>query len=247
MSLILEALRKSEAERQIGRPPGLLSPAGVAEPERRWRLGMPIAVIAVLLVAAGAWWLGTRSAPNPATQVAASGGDTAPAGSAAAVPETNTTAPSPAAAPPASSAAGSSAGSGLPAQTRPPQVGGGANRNAPAATTSAPAPAAAAGSDTPKPAVPASPLPRDPASVPAAPTIPYARLDQMPAAERASLPSLKLTVHVYAEERDRRFAIIDGHRRADGDVIQDGLSVEEILPDGVLLKVGARTWMLPRP
>lgn len=69
----------------------------------------------------------------------------------------------------------------------------------------------------------------------------------MPAAERANLPELKITVHVFSEDPERRFAILDGRRRADGDVIQDGLSVQAILPDGVLLKVGERTWMLQRP
>src|SRR3546814_1275002 len=60
MSLILQALRKSEAQRQLGQAPSLLSavPGLSAKRSNRWRrIGY---LLVVVLVAFGAWWLGQR-------------------------------------------------------------------------------------------------------------------------------------------------------------------------------------------
>lgn len=69
----------------------------------------------------------------------------------------------------------------------------------------------------------------------------------MPAADRARLPALKLSVHLYAEQSDRRFAIIDGRRVTDSDSLANDLTVKAIVPEGVLLVFEGRTWLLPRP
>lgn len=62
MSLILEALKKSEARRQLGETPGLGTPFTVT---RRRRSALPLlAVLVVVAVAFGAWYLRT---PAPAT------------------------------------------------------------------------------------------------------------------------------------------------------------------------------------
>lgn len=71
MSLILEALRKSEAERQLGRVPGLLTPMPIATRARRRWSPLAAAVPALLAVAAAGWWFGGASVPwrqpSPAT------------------------------------------------------------------------------------------------------------------------------------------------------------------------------------
>src|SRR5690606_20968898 len=79
VSLILEALKKSEAERRLGKAPELLSPAPVA----RRRHGLwPLAAAMLLAVALSTgitWWL-LRPAPSPANgEVAAPAGHAAPA------------------------------------------------------------------------------------------------------------------------------------------------------------------------
>jgi general secretion pathway protein B len=61
MSLILEALKKSEAKRQLGEAPGLGTPFTVA---RRRRSPLPLIVLLVL-VAAGFGWYYLRPAPAP--------------------------------------------------------------------------------------------------------------------------------------------------------------------------------------
>ena len=63
MSLILEALKKSEARRQLGEAPGLGTPFTVA---RRRRSPLPIIVVLVLAVAAFGWYY-VRSMPRHST------------------------------------------------------------------------------------------------------------------------------------------------------------------------------------
>src|SRR5688500_14815166 len=73
MSLILDALKKSEAERQLGRAPGLTSPMPLRRGETGERARSPLryalwlAIVAMAIAAA--WWLarGTRS-EDPAAE-----------------------------------------------------------------------------------------------------------------------------------------------------------------------------------
>lgn len=48
-------------------------------------------------------------------------------------------------------------------------------------------------------------------------------------------PQARVTVHVYAEEPSKRFVIINSMRAREGDRTDEGLVVEEIRPDGVVL------------
>ncbi len=66
MSLILEALRKSEAQRRLGQVPDLLT--GMADPGRVRRPALsawPWFVLGVLVVALTAWWLGRQYGSEP--------------------------------------------------------------------------------------------------------------------------------------------------------------------------------------
>ena len=70
MSLILEALKKSEAERRLGHAPDLLTPARAAPPRRpAWLAGFALGLaLALLAVALAAWWF--RPAPAPSGAIA---------------------------------------------------------------------------------------------------------------------------------------------------------------------------------
>ena len=109
MSYILDALKKSERERALGRVPTLDTP--VAAPRRRaWRWAAAAAALLALAGGAG-WWLAPRQAVAPATPAAGTG--PAPAAARAPAPRAPTAAsavppgppPAPAAAPGASAPA----------------------------------------------------------------------------------------------------------------------------------------------
>jgi general secretion pathway protein B len=70
MSLILEALKKSEAKRQLGEAPGLGTPFTVA---RRRRSPLPVIVLLVLAAVGFGWYyLRPTPAPTPASETGAS-------------------------------------------------------------------------------------------------------------------------------------------------------------------------------
>ncbi len=70
MSFILDALRKSEHERQRSAVPGLSQvPLAAPQPQMpRWALGVLGVLIAAVVVLGGAWWL---TAGGPAESAAA--------------------------------------------------------------------------------------------------------------------------------------------------------------------------------
>jgi general secretion pathway protein B len=63
VSFILDALRKSEHERQRSAVPGLSQvPLATPQPEvPRWAIGIMAALAAALLIIGGAWWQSTRA------------------------------------------------------------------------------------------------------------------------------------------------------------------------------------------
>lgn len=237
MSLILDALRKSEAERRRGQAPDLFAPAGVA---RAQRVKPPIAMIGVALAAMLAaaiivFWPSQPTRPVPAAVTPAA------TETAAAAPPTATEAaipvlPSPVLRMPKSRVA-------------PPENAGARD-----------APPIAAAPEIAKPAEPvtdvaaapddvagnlAKPELTDPApsiDEPALPTL--ATLDS---GARAALPPLQLSMHVWSPDVSRRFAIIDGQRLGEGGKLA-GAVVAQIRRDGVVLSLAdGRQFLLPRP
>lgn len=217
MSLILEALRKSEAERQRGRAPGLfVAQAGVPAPARRapgwaWALG---ALLVAVLVAWGLreWQRGAPVAVAPAAPAAVP--------IAAAVPLPSPPPPLPRHAPPSLP---------RPAPSPSPEPATAPTPASTATLTSVPAPALP---DTDSPAVTEPSLPS---------------LAQLPAAERAQLPALKLSMHVYADDPAQRFVILDGRRLGEGASPAAGVVLEQIRRDGLVLSVNGQRLLLARP
>lgn len=236
MSVILDALRKSEAERQRGRAPGLFVEQ-VALPSRRRRRPAWIFVLPALLAAGivASWFL------RPQTN--------GPTVAAVAVDAPPTTMPAPgapvAAAPAPALPVPADVNSRMPPPQLLPNVPPPAPQTAPpaaAATVPAPAPAvsaAAAAEPPPAPAEAAAP------TLPVEPLLP--RLADLPAAERAALPPLKLSMHVFADEPAQRFVILDGRRQGEGASPASGVVIEEIRRDGVVLSANGRRLLLPRP
>jgi len=224
MSLILEALRKSEAERRRAQAPDLraeLPPAParprVAIPAWAWLLPAS----AVLLAAA--WLMRTPDRASPsteATDAAATHRDTMPPGLPAVPrlsPPTVAVAPKPAAIARASQAL----------RAPPPAVV---------------QPAVVA---TPKPVPMIEPVPPPVATAPAAAgDHDVLQLSDLSATERKSLPPLKVSMHLWDADPARRFVIVDGNRLVEGDRIGDAV-VTTITADGVLLDWNGRRLKLP--
>jgi len=221
MSFILDALRKSEHERERRALPGLVESkiARDAPSTLAWVLGG----FGVLLVLNGAIlaYLLLRPAPAPApaagAATAASVAPVAAATSARATPptavdETGRVRP----------LAGEVADAELaPDVPEPPPVAHPATTGRVATPAPAPAPAPLGG--------------------PAWPT-----LRQLPASEAAALPPLNLDLHVYSSVAAQRFVIINGQRAREGGQLREGLVVEQITPDGALLNHQGRRFLLTR-
>jgi hypothetical protein len=61
-----------------------------------------------------------------------------------------------------------------------------------------------------------------------------------------ALPQLRLDLHVYAAKPQERFALINMHKMHEGDSLQDGVRVESITSDGVVLSHNGSKFLLPR-
>jgi len=227
MSLILDALRKSEAERRRGKSPdlfaGLPTPTATQRPQLL-RLWPWFALAALCLAAASVFWI-AREADAPTVI------EPAPR---AAIEETGAM-PIAAEEPAPPSAAPAPTPSVAPTIAPPPPIS--SPQAAPANVAAIPLEAAA-------PAVAAAQPPPPPVAENEGESLPPIAV--LTASERASLPPLKLSMHVWDREPGKRFAIIDGHRISEGAVVGNGV-IQEIRRDGVVIEIDGRRILLPRP
>jgi general secretion pathway protein B len=218
MSLILEALRKSEAERRRAVVPDLLAEAEVVAPvasraPARW----PWVAATGALMLAVSWFAMRDHGPAPLTVVSV------PQVSATSSPESATPAPTP-------------APTRTPALRRPLVVA------APAPAAPAVAKPEATAVDTPPARI--EPLPSAAPPHPAPVIDTTDRVDDLVGEERKQLPPLKLSMHMWNDDAAQRFVIIDGTRLRVGDRL-GAVVVADILPDGVLLDCNGRALKLP--
>ena len=59
---------------------------------------------------------------------------------------------------------------------------------------------------------------------------------ELPAAVRNQLPEMNISVLVFAERPADRFVLMDGQRLAEGDQLQDGLTLQEVRRDGAVMR-----------
>lgn len=227
MSLILEALRKSEAERRRAQVPDLLTEPQVAAPvAMRGPNRAPLIAAMSVVVLAAAWFALRPSAPTTAADAVADAPATTPVEAKPATPAPAPAARAPELRRPLVVAA--------PAPARPPQAtpATSAGLDAPPATPIKPLPAAALAEAAPPP----------PAPTPA--TDNTLRVSDLGTEDRKQLPPLKLSMHMWNQVATQRFVIIDGTRLAIGDHL-GALVVSDIVPDGVVLDWNGRALKLP--
>lgn len=239
MSYILDALRKSEQERQRGKVPDLNSykDDNVAEPSHRniWPW-VTAAVVVINLTIVAIIWAPARgpqstpvvqTAPAPVTSVPASGAAAptpAPAVQAPTQPVTPTPAPYTQAAPPVPAPQPTQTAEPVPqtvmVDTRPPVQA--------APTLVSP--------QTPD----FSAEPEEPLYPARSPNIAYMpQLEELPADERAGIPDMTFSSHMYSSMPRFRSIIINGKRLKEGEYFTEDLQVREITDKGVIMSKGS--------
>jgi general secretion pathway protein B len=226
VSFILDALRKSEHERQRSATPGLAQvPSAIPEPQLpRWALSVIGLLAASLVALTAAWWQSSRMP----------GGSSA---SFAPTVERSVELPPPRAFPQGA------------APQRAAPVPPAAGRSSAEPSLAAAAAAAATESDTPASEPSRLDLPVD------APALRASRLD-LPAdaaalpsaaallAEGVVLPPLRLELHAYSEQPRARFVYINGRKYTEGERIAEGPQVVSIVPTGAVLAHAGRRFVL---
>jgi len=72
-------------------------------------------------------------------------------------------------------------------------------------------------------------------------------LSSLPQAFRSSLPPLAVNIHVYSPDQSQRILYINNRPARQGERIEGGVVVEEIVHDGVVLQYRGQRFKLPRP
>ena len=261
MSLILEALKKSERQRQVGIAPTLATPP---MSRKRKRSLLPWLIAAIVIAGGAGWWLSRETVPEPApvVQTTPAPAASAPVAARASKPEVpmTTVAPPPEPSPPAATVAQPSAqqidqlakavaaaapdASNPPAPVTIPRPASASPPPAPAPTPQAvptnpvaPPPAAAVAVSPPAPA-PASAAPSAAASLPLLWELPYDK--------RKDIPALTMSLQVYSDDPSQRFAIVNDERHVEGDELGDGLTLKEIAPEGLIVEYHGERFLFPR-
>lgn len=228
MSIILDALRKSDAERQRQSTPGLAD-AGYRPPPRRRSPWLPLLVIVLVanfLLGAYLLWH-DRAAPEGRPPMAG-------------------VAPATAVAPPALPAPA--------AATRPRQIEL-LREDAPyqpmadlPALESEPPGAAdtPVAQPTPPPQAAAESVASEPLPAPAALREGPPTVEQLTTRGELALPPLHVDIHVFSEVPAERFVFVNQRKYTEGAQLSEGPRVEEITHEGVILSQGGQRFLLPR-
>jgi general secretion pathway protein B len=244
MSFILDALKKSESDRQRQSGPALFE-VKVAPPRTRLPL-WAIAIAALLAVNLGiVMWMLLR---HPSGGVAADAGAAANTRLASAAPPAPAQAVPPAAAPVAAAA---------PPPVSPP-AGAEPALTAPATQAAVAAASAAAGPGGPAASAADQQNPADYAPAEEAPPAALSNhvrrgtesgvplYQDAAATPGTQIPQLRLDFHMFAAQPQDRFVMINMHKLHEGELTPEGVRVESITPDGAVLSYNGSRFLLPR-
>ena len=238
MSFILDALKKSESDRQRQSGPSLFE-VKVAPPRRTLPVWAVVVAALLLINVIVISWMLLR---HPAAQQSAT-----PASAATAPPLATRQAQQTARAPSESqspAAAGVAAAPPATSRAMPPAVPPAAATAAAPVTRSTeqsasratPGGAGGEPSDTAPAVEPAASAPGGAGDLPL-----YQQI-----VSSAGLPDLHLDLHVFATRPQDRFVMVNMHRLGEGDSLPNGVQVEAIRPDGVVLSYHGTRFLLPR-
>jgi general secretion pathway protein B len=216
MSFILDALRKSELERQRQSGPSIAELPVARDDRRLPRALLAIGLLLVVNVGVLLFFLlrDTGAAPPPVDA-------TSTAAPVVAAPIATAPAPAPAeVTPPVESLATDAA------MTEPEAM--------PEATSPPPAPDPTL---LPDASVTYAHEPVDGTAPP---------ITELPAQATAGLPELSVDLHIYSDDPAKRAVFINGRRYQRGSVLAEGPTVEEITREGAVLSYHGQRFLLPR-
>jgi len=274
MSYILEALKKSQQERELGQVPTLETPSflpleEVGRPNLWILLALALAALAVV-IALYAALRGGAAVPEPVAALEGSGRIAAP-GQADPAPATSVEPPNPtdavasgpegsASAPLAREAASTETADPARAPTvvtQPPPAQ--MQRRFPVGETPVAAEQLSAtqrekGNNVPPDliadieAFKRSVREEESRATGAEGTEDKAALRELrlPKEVRERLPEFVISAHIYDKEASKRFVLINGLKTREGEESREALTVEKILPDGVVLSFEGHRFFLPR-
>ena len=244
MSFILDALKKSESDRQRQGGPALFE-VKVAPPRHAlpsWAVAIAVLFLANLAVVGWLLWRHAAAPAEAAAKAPTRAQTEAPPGPAAA------------AAPPAAPGAAPSAVAALntPAAAAAPAV-------TPSVRGAASAPVAPAASPESTPVAAIEPPPNADDLAPATEPPPAGSLgrvkrgtdagvplyQQLTAAPGSQLPQLRLDLHAYAERPEDRWVLINMHKLREGESLE-GVRLERVTPDGAVLSYQGTQFLLTR-
>ncbi len=229
MSFILDALKKSESDRQrkstpdISDVPTAVSPSGT--PRALWLLIGLLTLTVVVLLA-------VLLRPTPAVAPAPIVAEAAPAES---QPTQSAAIPAMAETPPARNETRSATTESPPALTPAPPV----TEGRPAVQTATPSVDRA-----PEPALAAPPI--VPAASSSGQAEAYLTFNDLRATGSLNLPDLHIDLHVYSDNPAERFVFINMNQYRENATLSEGPLLRQITTEGVVLEFLGTTFLLPR-
>jgi general secretion pathway protein B len=243
MSFILDALKKSESDRQRQSGPALFE-VKVAPPRSRLPLwALAIGVLLAVNLAIVAWMMLRRPPAHADSALAASAAPAAqalsPAAAAPSVASSNAPPPAVVSAPPAVA--------GAPAAPTVNAVPASATLTGATAPPVAAAPNSGNEGESPQDLAPATDAPLALNSHVRRGTADGVPLYQDWAAMPGThVPPLRLDLHVYAARPEERFVMINMKKLHEGDSLPEGVRLESITPEGAVLSYNGSRFLLPR-
>lgn len=228
MSFILDALKKSEADRQREASPGIADvPIGSrVQQAPRWLqlvavlLGVNLIALVVILLRPASLFEGDAPQANslPSTPAAANAAIEAP------VVEDSP---------------------GAATSESPPRERAVSTARSPVAAAATSAPATAASVETPT--APAEATTTETAAVAASEgDEAWLTLNELRASGAVDLPDMHIDLHVYSANPDERFVFINMNQYRENAVLDNGSRIRRITPDGVVLDYRGTLILLPR-
>jgi general secretion pathway protein B len=243
MSYILDALRKSEQQRQATQPGTATERILINQPQPKQKLTKWIVALVIgnLLVIAYFAWVFTQKAPTePQHQEKAANNPDKRLLPPAATPQNNKVSqkakPSPA----------TQKGPNLPSIAQLLEEKKEVKKQVPEKKPITVNKESSTSSAAATPVWPENPnMMEKPAALPITRDIPD--LNELPYEIRNTLPNLTINVFSYAQQPEDRFVIIDMVKFRTGQLIKGSVKLKEIRPDNIVLQYGNNTFKVERP